>query len=71
VSMIEAFARAICAAEGIDPDERVILGPTIFMMTMDAEWDNSTDGGAQWEQWIPHAEAVVTVAASKPWENVA
>lgn len=57
--LVEVMARAICAAEGIDPDKRVISLPTIFMMTMDAEWNDSADVGAEWEEWKPHAIAAL------------
>jgi len=68
--MIEAFARAICVAEGINPDERVVLTPEWHMRTPDIEWSSPTDCGAQWEQWIPHARAVIDVAVNQSWGDV-
>ena len=58
--MIERVARAICAAEGIDPDARRRSAAAIRMMMSDGrEWDNSEDLGAEWEEWVPQARAAI------------
>jgi len=63
---VEAEARALCAAEGWDPDERIDCEPGEVVLA-----ERSDEAGrwscARWQAYVPAAER--RLAAADEWES--
>lgn len=65
--LVEAVARAIAKAEGLDADARVMSAPSFYMFGNGGDWNDSYDMGAEWEQWV--SQATAAIAAVRQYEG--